>query len=40
MLFDGRDVARLAAGAGPWTGSSNQRVLTLTGGQPTPWPGA
>jgi anaerobic ribonucleoside-triphosphate reductase activating protein len=29
MLIDGPYVASLAEGAGPWTGSSNQRVLTL-----------
>lgn len=29
MLIDGPYVASLAAGAGPWTGSANQRVLTL-----------
>ncbi len=31
MLIDGRYVAALADGAGPWTGSANQRVLTLKG---------
>ena len=29
MLIDGPYVAALADGAGPWTGSANQRVLTL-----------
>ena len=29
MLIDGPFVAGLADGAGPWTGSANQRVLTL-----------
>lgn len=29
VLIDGPYVAGLAAGAGPWTGSSNQRVLQL-----------
>jgi anaerobic ribonucleoside-triphosphate reductase activating protein len=29
MLIDGPYVAGLAHGAGPWTGSANQRVLTL-----------
>ena len=29
MLIDGPYVSSLANGAGPWTGSSNQRVLTL-----------
>ena len=29
MLIDGPYVARLAEGAGPWTGSSNQHVLAL-----------
>jgi anaerobic ribonucleoside-triphosphate reductase activating protein len=29
MLIDGPYVAALANGAGPWTGSANQRVLTL-----------
>lgn len=40
MLIDGPYVARLADGAGPWTGSGNQRVLALTAGRPTPWAGA
>jgi len=31
MLIDGPFVAALADGAGPWTGSANQRVLTLKG---------
>lgn len=30
MLIDGPFAGALAAGAGPWTGSSNQRVITLT----------
>jgi anaerobic ribonucleoside-triphosphate reductase activating protein len=29
MLIDGPYVAALAGGAGPWTGSANQRVITL-----------
>jgi len=29
VLIDGPYVAALADGAGPWTGSANQRVLTL-----------
>lgn len=29
MLIDGPYVAALANGAGPWTGSANQRVLAL-----------
>jgi len=29
MLIDGPYVAALADGAGPWTGSANQRVLAL-----------
>jgi anaerobic ribonucleoside-triphosphate reductase activating protein len=29
MLIDGPYISTLADGAGPWTGSSNQRVLTL-----------
>lgn len=37
MLVDGPYVEALADGAGPWTGSGNQRVLALTGGRPTPW---
>ena len=40
MLIDGPYVARRAGDAGPWTGSGNQRVLALTDGNPTPWPGA
>lgn len=36
MLVDGPYVAALADGAGPWTGSGNQRVLTLTAGVPMP----
>jgi anaerobic ribonucleoside-triphosphate reductase activating protein len=32
MLIDGPYVERLAAGAGPWTGSRNQRVLVLEAG--------
>jgi len=32
MLVDGPYVAGLAAGAGPWVGSRNQRVLALKGG--------
>ena len=36
MLIDGPYVARLAGEAGPWTGSGNQRVLTLVDGVPTP----
>jgi anaerobic ribonucleoside-triphosphate reductase activating protein len=32
VLIDGSYVAALADGAGRWTGSRNQRVLTLTGG--------
>ena len=39
MLVDGPYVEALADGAGPWTGSGNQRVLALTGGHPAPWPG-
>lgn len=38
VLIDGPYVARLAAGAGPWTGSGNQRVLTLTKGTPSSLP--
>jgi anaerobic ribonucleoside-triphosphate reductase activating protein len=30
VLIDGPYVATLAAGAGPWTGSGNQRVIELT----------
>ena len=37
MLIDGPYVERLASGAGPWTGSGNQRVLTLTGGIAERW---
>jgi anaerobic ribonucleoside-triphosphate reductase activating protein len=37
MLIDGPYVEALAGGAGPWTGSGNQRVLTLTAGTPTPY---
>jgi len=37
MLLDGPYVERLAAGAGPWTGSANQRVLILEAGVPWPW---
>jgi hypothetical protein len=29
VLIDGPYVATLAAGAGPWTGSGNQRVIEL-----------
>lgn len=36
MLVDGPYVERLAASAGPWTGSGNQRVLTLRAGVPVP----
>lgn len=39
MLIDGRYVAALAAEAGPWTGSGNQRVLALCAGRAMPWPG-
>jgi len=38
MLIDGPYVERLAAEAGPWTGSGNQRVLVLEAGVPRPWP--
>lgn len=37
MLVDGPYVAAFADGAGPWTGSGNQRVLPLTAGRPTLW---
>lgn len=37
MLIDGPYVEALAGGAGPWTGSGNQRVLTLTAGTPAPY---
>ena len=40
MLVDGPYVEALAGGAGPWTGSGNQRVLMLTAGMPEPWPEA
>jgi anaerobic ribonucleoside-triphosphate reductase activating protein len=36
MLIDGPYVERLATGAGPWTGSGNQRVLALVAGVPRP----
>lgn len=38
MLIDGPFVAALAEGAGPWTGSANQRVLTLKGSAISPAP--
>jgi anaerobic ribonucleoside-triphosphate reductase activating protein len=34
MLIDGPYVSTLADGAGPWTGSANQRVLTLKASRP------
>ncbi len=37
MLIDGPYVETLASSAGPWTGSGNQRVLTLSHGRPTLW---
>lgn len=37
MLVDGPYVKELADRAGPWTGSGNQRVLTLTTGVPVLW---
>ncbi len=37
MLVDGPYVERLAGEAGPWTGSGNQRVLTLVAGVPRPY---
>ena len=37
MLIDGPYVEQLASGAGPWTGSGNQRVLILEAGVPRPW---
>jgi anaerobic ribonucleoside-triphosphate reductase activating protein len=40
MLIDGPYVESLADGAGPWTGSGNQRVLALDAGRPTLWSGA
>ena len=36
MLIDGPYVAGLAAGASPWTGSANQRFLTLTSAARSP----
>lgn len=38
ILIDGPYVAALAAEAGPWTGSANQRVLTLKAALPTNHP--
>jgi anaerobic ribonucleoside-triphosphate reductase activating protein len=37
MLLDGPYVEKLASGAGPWTGSSNQRVLVLEAGVARPY---
>jgi anaerobic ribonucleoside-triphosphate reductase activating protein len=37
VLIDGPYVQVLAEGAGPWTGSSNQRVLQLRSGVPSLW---
>ena len=37
VLVDGPYVAALAGTGGPWTGSGNQRVLTLTGGIAERW---
>ncbi len=37
ILIDGPYVAALAASAGPWAGSGNQRVLTLERGVPAPY---
>jgi len=34
LLIDGPFVARLAGGAGPWTGSGNQRLIVLKRGVP------
>ena len=38
MLIDGPFVAALAEGSGPWTGSANQRVLTLKCSHQAPAP--
>ena len=37
MLIDGPFLAARAAGAGPWTGSGNQRVLVFRRGVPRLW---